>query len=553
MMLSKFETVKQPWQFLLLCLISFFLLYLIYSPTLQISFLHHDIYHFSVGGAAKSCMQDDYGLKNMLLLNRPIAAGMDCFVFKYANSIYGVTLVRWACLLMLSLAAVILAKSLYYAADSIEPWVGLLLSISILSLPGMQTTMLMAASFISFSVLCAVSATMVAHLAYAKYDSNARRKVTVKSAVLLTLALALLLLAFFAYPAVTGVYLLPCFFSLLLRPQSKWLEVRRNIIRDVCLYSICLLIYFLVGKIVQAVFISGDFATSYLFKPNLELLQRIKPLFVVYPSLWSIHLDNYLQMLLVYGFTVLSLFYLAKKSASQPLKMVGRYGQPLVMLLGLLMFGAVPYLLQPYNMVFTRILFGFQSMTLLLFFWLLLNLFQCQSKRIAVNASALSLIFLVIGGLVANNTVAQSALNDFAELNYLTALMDQTLASNSKSIKRLHFVGQAYLSPLNFNGKKQRDDIFNINSAVYRQDSYFMVVEALNQLHMNLPTFNCALDEYQLKVLSESDCIKQAPKDHIVVTYSRLGEQVKATPGTFYLDMSHDIQSSKLKGHLYAG
>lgn len=499
--------------FFIICFIS---IYFIYSPVLHIPFYHHDIYRYSVGGFYKACMED-YGYLNMYIQVRPLQALLDCAHFKLAYTVQRMSFIRFECIMLISFFAALFAYWLM-KIGLISRWISLLISILIMCLPAMQNVMLMGVDSMILTVL-------LAFIAYLLIERDYKIG-----------GVFCLLGSFFMYPACSSFFLVPATVFILFKPLSEWHQTRAIVIRDSVLFLICCGLYFLIGKITQHYLTSMNFSANYAFKIHAsDFFARIGALFKVFPSLWNIHYNNIYQAVFVYFIIGLGCYAAIKKSHANHVK------QAVTGLIILLLLGNTAFLGQPTTMVFARILFVFQAMSILILVWALIH-------AIEFFRAATILVFVMLffsATATANYTVAKSALNANMELNYISTYLRQSILYHKK-IKQIHIIGPDIESKLNFIGIEPRDDAFHVNSTIYRQDVYYMVNEALKEILRpdSYTLFNCGLDEFQLMKQSEAECIKSAPKNSIIVTYSRQSQPVAAHPDMLIIDMT-DIKSVK--------
>jgi len=514
-------TSTNPWiNFITYFIFSFFILYLIYSPSLHIPFYHHDIYKFSVGGLNKIC-QEDYGYTNMYAQVRPLAALLDCANFKLANTLEKMSHIRFFCIMLTSLFSSIF--SLWLFNKGVSRISSLLFSIAMVCLPGIQTGIIMGSEQLILSPLIA----FIAYLCIENANKN----------IFLTIAGCLLILtSFFMYPSATGFFLVPTLIATLFNPTKEWAVTRKEILRDIMVFFLLSILFFSIAKIIQAHLMKSlDYPSGYVFHPalNWEIINRIMDMSKVFPSLWNINYHQTYQMILIY---LILLFGFFPRKNERDLVTIS---QTIIAVIAILLLSSIAYLSQPSNMVFTRILYVFQVMSLFIVAKAcirLIRFFKFENPALFVG---IGLFF--VGTIGANTTILKSALNDNMELNYLVSYLNNNFLPH-KTIKRIHIVGLPFGSTLNFNGLYPRDDIFNINSTLYRQDSFYMVKTALQRLHQedSYTLYNCALDELQLMHRTERDCISKAPKNTIIITYSRQGEPISITPHTLIINMTND-------------
>ncbi len=510
---------------------SFIVLYFTYASLVHIPFYHHDIYKFSVGGVDKLC-KEDYGYDNMLIFVRPLVALFDCGNFKLGSTLHNMSYLRLKCIVLACLFASFIGLWLYRRGISF--WISIIIGTLIFCLPGIQTAMIMGTDAL-------IAAPFFAFLSALLIDKGFSSTFSLKQSFLIVVGFICLFGSFLTYIAESGFFLLPALTLILFQPLSSWQSSRKVVVRDIAIFIFSTILFFFIAKFVQHRMMTSSFPSNYVFNVNFMLGERIVGLIKVFPSLWSINYSSLSQAVIIYLIVTIALIAAVKMYRNDIIKSSNSVGQLVLCTLIILFLSSITYLAQPTNMVFTRILFAFQVMGMLIVIWsikTITHFFQSKTDEIFLGVMG---GLLLIGAIYSNVIVTYSALNDNMEFNYLVSTLHKELLHH-KSIQRIHLVGLPYGSEDNFNGRKQRDDIYNVNSLVYRQDSFYMVDAALKQfvLPHTYSLFNCALDEFQLKNITETQCIQKAPQNSIIVTYSRQHEPINKTPNMLLIDMSAD-------------
>jgi hypothetical protein len=123
-------------------------------------------------------------------------------------------------------------------------------------------------------------------------------------------------------------------------------------------------------------------------------------------------------------------------------------------------------------------------------------------------------------------------LNDNIELTFITSSLSDALAHDPR-ISRIHVVAS---QNSNYTGQPAHEDIFNINSTYYKDDTTNIINAALLRI---LPRDSFSLSNCVTERDSQDlDCILHTKSDYIAVTYSKPAQALTLTPYTLVIDMN---------------
>ena len=521
---SAFGWFKYFASFLIVGVIS---VYFTFSPLILTPFHHHDSYKNALGDSSRPCRADD-AVKFNLQLTRPILAQTECYNFRYANTLSGLSTARFVDVLLIGLCFACFAMWLNRSGFTF--WSAAFISGSLFVLPCLQTTLIAAAHALPLAILFAFFAMLSTHTAvrYKKWHAL----------IFYSISVIFLMLSFLSYPALSAFYLVPIFIYVLFRRLDSWVDLRKTIVIDVCLFSMCSFLYFIIAKYhaINIGFVSGSMHRYDGL--NLNIFNRILTLLYFFPRQANIY-ANSLQSILIYtvlgGGTLISLYqFLKSKFFKQNRSQATSYLlQKMIVLVGLFILGSIVFLISPVMFSATRVIHIFYVMSVLLVIWGLFN----WTKAIDINNKYLFTVLVAalffINAAIANYYTAKSALNDNFEMNYIATSIANYLYDHDH-LNRIHVV-----TPLaqSFNGLGAVEDIFNLNSSIMDQDIYYMLASTLKKLDMASGK-NCIFinlkENYTEK---EKQCIANEP-ERIAFTLSHPGEPVYQSNNMLVIDMN---------------
>ena len=190
--------------FLKHALIALGVLFLTLSPTVWIDYAHHDSTHHFIGGntdAVKSDCRNGDQYVWTYAIKRPIAAEIECQIFKNTKSLRDLGAFRAYIIAALALAAAVLARVLMrYGLSSIS---ALMLSLGVLSLPGMQHVIFMP----NFQNILALASAWIAWVLVHKNPVHSEQiRISAYWAARYLSAWLLLIVAILSHPAMAFVF-----------------------------------------------------------------------------------------------------------------------------------------------------------------------------------------------------------------------------------------------------------------------------------------------------------------------------------------------------------
>lgn len=543
-------------KYILYLLFSILITYFIFSPVINIPFYHHDTYKFSFGGHNVSCNLE-VGYSFLFDLARPFTAFFDCLNFKIANTLEKMSYMRMACLIFIGFTMSLFALWLNRIIQSF--WGAFFISGAIFYLPAMQTTMIMSAMFLIFSIFVAFLAYLFIDKGFLIFFSKKTqfKYKKVFGASLIAIGLGFLFISFFTYPSLTAFYLLPSMVLILFSPLSTWtspnhqinasvaIDLRTRVLRDILIFSLSSIIFYFIAKHIQAARVGSSidqFISTYKYHLNFDLLKRLKNLVEYWPSLWNLYF-GYWQSLIIYttlfaGILIGAARYIYHYDARE--KSLTHLIQILFVILVLVLCSASFYLVQPENVLFSRIIFAFEAMLVVILAWSLQQISYIFRSMMQQAFTALLCGLFLAGGMMTNYITNLSALNANIEFNFITAKIAELALIQKKKILRIHLI--PLQNNISFVGLDPREDIFN-NTSVVSGDGGTVVNAALLRFteRNNFTIHNCILPnniEQSKYYIEERKCIESAPAGSIVVTFNYPGNSIQPSPNMLIIDMN---------------
>ncbi len=523
--------------FLIYFTLSVLVLYFVFAPAIHIPFYHHDIYKYSVGGFHNSC-RNDPGFSYLFKLGRPFSAMLDCGGYKVANSLNNVSHLRILCVVLVAFAMSLFAFGLHSVKRFV--WPVFFISGAIFVLPAIQTTIIMTATTLVFSILMAFFAW---YCLSKSYLFVAKQSASRKDVFYFLGGIGSLFISLFTYPSLSSCFLLPAFVCILFKSLSNWYAMKRTILRDVIIFIISCSLYFIIAKLLQSKL--SVVSSNYQFKLNFHFFDRIIFIYKHFPSLWMIH-ASFLQVALINliilsGLVIalrnffLSDFFKYKKNESIRVLLQTLFAVIVLLLLGSLTLLAVP----SDDIPIGRVIFVLQAMSILILWWSLIRIGSLFSWKETHSAGLFAGLLFLIGAGVANYNMITSALNDYLEFNYITTTLAKHFQAPAFKLKRIHIISPA---AVNFNGLPRGDDILNDNSTHYAGDLTYIVNAAFLQFvgKYQFSLINCIFSEIdeERHFADEIRCMGSMPKNSIAVTYSRPEKPYYKTPDMLIIDMN---------------
>ncbi len=505
--------------------------YFIFSAALNIPFYHHDIYKFSTGSLHRACTGNQ-GYKLLMALGRPGSAYIDCVNNKIGNTLESYNILRALCLGLISIMVSLFAAFLQPLGFS--RWPAFLVSATIFLLPLTYTTVIMASGPLYVSMLLAY----LAYIFISKLNVD-KQELRFNNGMPVALGLILLLASFFTYPAVTSFYLVPALTLVLFKPLTEWRKTKKIVFRDLFIYAAFSILYFVAAKQLQD-FMDAGVPANFKIQVNTHVLTKIEYLLFALPKLWNIELVRG-QAYLFYSVILLGCLCGLKDYFKESKKISKSLVEAVFSVFILLLFASTVYLASPANDApSTRVIFAFQAMIALILFWSAFYICKLSPHKKSQAFLCVLMILFTIAAYFANEIVTRSVLNDYLELNVIVNALAQRIQSH-QPFKRVHLIAS---SQANYTGYTQHEDIFNINSNVFGDDSANMVNAAFLRI-ANRHSFNitnCNFGQINGKASPEEiNCIATVPAEDIAVTFSRPGQEIYHSPNTLTIDMNSPL------------
>lgn len=529
--------------FLIYLLLGILALYVVFAPTVNIPFYHHDIYKYSEGGFHHSCKHNP-GNGYMIALARPLQAKLDCMNYKIANTLEKMGYIRLFTLFLNSLAFAVLAAWLY-TSRKIAFWIAFFIAGAIFYLPAMQSAMIMGTTIFPISILLALLSYYFMSRSSLSFNKPGHRN-TLSDHLYLVPSFLCLIGSLLSYFTLSAFYLMPAMLLVLFKPLAEWKETRKIVIRDILFFTFCCVLFFIYAKNHMA-HSSYFIPSSYRFNLNLEIINRLFGLYKIFPQFWNLYsgLTQFLifNAVFIAGCSIALIKYKLSKYYIHNKKAAWSYLIQAVISFGVLLsLGAVTYLTVPSvaDAPVTRLIFVFQAMGIVFLFWSIVQfsgLFKNDTKNWVKMALMLAVLF--IGAIFANYNVTKSALNDYTEFTYITSSVAKGMAVKGNEVSRIHLIAS---SERNFNGLSSVDDIFNVNTTIYPGSIDFIVYAALAQFvnKQSVEIADCIFLDTKGNSYNNDEikCIKSAPKNSIIVTYSVPGKPIYKSPHMLIVNMN---------------
>ncbi|HEV8631460.1 MAG TPA: glucosyltransferase domain-containing protein [Thermoanaerobaculia bacterium] len=183
------DTARGALRFARRVLLAFCFLAVVYGSALHIPYAHHDQLRY-FGEVAKGSCRNDPQHGHLLTVGRPVAAYLECLVFRHAERLEDLFVYRWLTVGLLAVALVVFARAL--AAGGFEPRESLLLAAALATLPGVENAVYMTNLANALAILLAALAALCFQAAHPPVVAGERRlSRRWIAATLVTLALAL--------------------------------------------------------------------------------------------------------------------------------------------------------------------------------------------------------------------------------------------------------------------------------------------------------------------------------------------------------------------------
>ena len=508
-------------------------LFLVFSPAIFIHFAHHDQY-FNFAYPKKFCGHPQY--HGEFKVGRPFTALVNAVVFKSVNHVSDLSFVRVAVVIFISLVLSLLAMQFYglFSNSTTSKTIAFLVSALIFILPGIQYDVHNGQIPFVASIFFALLASLFIQKVQIRdfFDGDLRN-----SMQHFLLALAFFVVSAFFYTPKTMVFLVPTLATILFTNVSSWSETRLKVIRDLVLYGLGCLVYFILVKIffapspdkMPALYrfsITTDIpAKITLFKNNITV--PAFNLWNIYPNEKIYHLT--LFVILAGAIITITKIFSQKCNAKKKLSDAWRITQIAIAIIILLLASNTINLVASGAVFLYRTVFVYMAMIVLLLVWSFNAIGEIFPKGLGQKffTIIISCVFIA-GGVFANYVTFYNALNSSIEFNFICS---QISKYGNKEIRRIHVV-RPEPNGRGFNNKvSSNSDEFNINSTGYVNDIPFIIRAALLELKhrediMVYPSTN------------DEECINSAPPGRIIVTSSAFDEPIVASPETIIVNMN---------------
>lgn len=531
--------------------ISFVFLYFIYSPALNLDFVHHDQYRFfqeyhgrapDIDTFKNDCHNDrEYGW--IRTLGRFVSAEIECSINKYTRTSSDLGLIRYIAIGLSALSATLIAILLIQIRKG--KIFALLTGLTFFTLPGIV-------NFIHMNnlpnllviFLALLSALMI--LGIDRSTSSGRWFPHLWQWFLYIFALMVFLVAIFSYPTLAMILFLPLLLHILFDNRDGISRVK--MIQYIRLFGVHLMVFGLSAVIYWV-------TVKYFIQAGLKIPANYQVGFtddLMGKSAWfyygvmrkTANLQNIYYFIndlstLVSGIIGLSLFVAPLINIFKYKKNWKDEGTVLVVqLIAIVVIGGIisaPILLMSSTFLMSRVILPVGMVVLAVFLFAIWRLSQVLPMVKTEAALLVAALYFTIAAFSAGRISAQSALNDFMELHHIAT----TVASKiDEGIDRIHVImpiKDNIPARLAYNGFPFIGDEFNNNSLSHLHFVPEIVRTAVLQLLPDEKSFvvtGCP----NSKVL---ECLAgKKYKNEIFVTFSFVGEEFIKTNGTVVVDMN---------------
>lgn len=533
------ETLR-PREFALALVALVAILLMTYSGAFTIPYAHHDQYRYfhdpAGDGLVKNSCAGDPEYLLIYQIGRPLAAELECVVFKNTRTLEDLARFRVGVIVVLSVSAALLASLLVTIRFPI--WSAIFVSAAVFSLPGASNTVFMT----NFPNAIAPGAALAAFLLF----NPANGAATVRSPIYLGRFLAAIIalqVSLLLYPALAFCFFIAIFclfaFHNSTRRRGRWLGLLANTL----FFGMNAAAYYGMIKL----FVAPTGNPSYRFEIGLgNILARLQAVFSdILPmsaNLHNIYTSN-IMLVCVVAIIILSAVTAAiRRRRARADRLLGGGNEFETLGVLLLLFIAVNgvFITSAVAFVLFRFIFASSALMFLALLWALFLAGDLLLARRPVTTRRAYLIgvsvILSFAGLIFSNiTMTENALNSNMEIQFIRNRIAPHLASG---IKRVHVIFPRDPTR-SFNGLPALTDEFNRPSIVFnKRFPYFTLPEMVRVALLG------AVEEGGFRIVpcdAVQTCVTAtaaiptkarigaAGKDHQLALWNERGEYTSAT------------------------
>jgi len=466
-------------------LIAFALLSLVYSPMLTIPYAHHDQYrHFvdTVGNPdAKCSCRNDPEYDWLCVIGRPLAAALECVIFRSVRSVRDFFPFRFVCIAVLALSCTILVFLLTRPPIEMDVRIALCVALPIFLLPGVQYAVFMANMSNSVSAFLPLLSSLL--LIESGRLSRSDRTLSPLSLAFVLISFGSLLLGMFAYVSWSFLFFVPTLAFWLFDNTAPPTRKRLLLLRDIAFFGLAAGLYYATVKIFlyPKDAIAGQIPEGYRVAVSLsgilpKSLSLLTEELVKVLNLWNV----YPTKSVAFGVSFLVLMGFLLDGIFRPGPLWRKIERGFVALLLLVASNGIYLVSEAFFL--HRIFFVFSAMVSVLFFWAVTMVVGCVSgKDERSRTCSRFVVALVLASCLfqAASTIQLNVMNSFLELE----LVKSALVLGWKGTwPTTVFLVVPRFGKTGFNGMPQVTDEFNVPTCVHRQHIVPMVRVAIEEL-----------------------------------------------------------------------
>jgi len=510
-------------------------LFTVYSPALFIKFAFHDQYRYFL--PSSDSISGDPQFAWLVGIGRPLTAVVEGVVFSLVDKISDLTTVRIVVVACVVVTAALFARWLQGVTTSRAT--ALLLSLAVFSLPGIQFHVFIG----DVPNILAILFALLAYFSVEKFNPFGFPKPGASK--YLVLGIVCFLISAFFYVPKAMFFLVPCLAAALFKDRLALSEGRERILRDLCVFAVGCIAYFVITKVFLAPRLDQDsIPANYRFSITTDIWKKLRlfkdTLTPIAFNLWNIQPDK--TVLYSTAFVILTgLLSAFAKTVSQlgPREIVSalkRTALLIVFVFAVALSCNAPTLVARGSLVLYRILFAYTAAVVVLLVWSFRSFSELLPKALGQKIFlSLTLALCVAGGISAFDVTYHNALNARLEFAYICRAIKQNAA---EGVRRIHVV-RPEPSGVGFNGRRSSlGDEFNHNSTRFPQDIMFIVSTALSE----------AFPGKKINITScpnAEKALRGVPGGTIAVTSGEFNEPVAPFPGTLVIDMNKLVRESR--------
>lgn len=517
----------------------FLVLFLSFASAVWIKIAPHDNVRYFAGinsdsvDRIKSSCKNDGQNHSIYAIGRPVAALLECFVFKHVWSFNDLGMMRTGVIVLLALAATLLGLILNkYGFDQLS---AVLTAIAIFTLPGVQNTVFMACYANALTPLVAIGTFFFLCIVKQHYPK------TNLSPIFFITGVILLLFAMLTYQGLVFIYFWGTLARLLYNQthtKTAWIKAT---IYDVAIFSVAAIAYFFTNqKFLPKYYQTQPYLVSAEYSPDLSLVSIAHkvPLFFTemlprVSALWFKNIGIFSTLILiVFVFSIFLSIFLRKKNHSNAKTRLVRQLQIGLAILGVFAFTFGPVILTTKDhYLYQRLLLPSMGALIIIITYLIPSLLASSigstARLLLPIRQFISLLAAILGLILASHDTVLNVWGANMEMEFVR----QKLAENNRLPRRIHLV-QAINNNRGFNGRISYRDEFNKKTTDYINDVHAFMQIAL----MKFPSYkNIALVPCDFKAVH---CDALVDKKSIIFSSSQYGERICKSDNMLLVDMN---------------